>query len=381
MDNFEYYHKKTKKLIKTENKIPFIVDWNGVLLEDINEYLLFKTENQWSSNSKTSKNNSQTILSFLDYCYENDIIYNNISGSEIRKYVALLSKKGNKNTSINQKLSILESLYCWLQEHSFIDLNPFEEFGKIETKNIIKTFSKKNQIKNIKSSSIKRFLSSNQEIEDIPKIEDLKKVYKNLNNNDKLMTHILIETGLRKDELLQLTLNIINNMKPSKSRKSYSLFLDSNKMQIKYNKSRSIVISENLRKKILKHTISKEYLQRKEKYQIKNNHTIDIPLFLSNRGSKFSADKLNKTFKNITKKLNINHFSPHQLRHFYASNFIYQQECKKNNMEQAYLYLSERLGHSSPDTTKSFYVKLLNKEKMREIAEESLEEFAMDFLN
>lgn len=379
---FSYYHKKLKKMIKTRNKIPFIVDWDGFLLNDINEYLLFKTENQWDAGSKTPKNNSQQILMFLDHCYQNNINYKKVSGGEIKAYVAFLTKNGNKSTSIKQKLSVLENLYVWLESNGLISFNPFEEFGKVEVKHIIKSFSKKNQ--NTKTyTNINRFLKTNNEIEDIPTIEDLKEVYNSLNNNDKLMMQILLETGMRKEEILQLTLGMVKSMEISKSGKSYSLKLDSNIMQIKYNKSRNVIINTRLREKILKHTISDDYKKYKIKYR-KNNtpkNENEIPLFISNRGHKFSTDKLNKTFHKKSILLNIKPFSPHQLRHFYASSFIYDQEKKGNNMEQAYIYLSERLGHSSPETTKSFYVKLLNRKEMIESAEESLEDFAVKFLN
>ena len=379
---FSYYHKKLKKMIKTRNKIPFVVDWDGFLLNDINEYLLFKTENQWDASSKTPKNNSQQILMFLDHCYQNNISYKKVSGGEIRAYVAFLTENGNKSTSIKQKLSVLENLYVWLESNGLISFNPFEEFGKVEVKHIIKSFSKKNQNKKT-YTNINRFLKTNNEIEDIPTMEDLKEVYNSLNNNDKLMMQMLLETGMRKEEILQLTLDMVKNMEVSKSGKSYSLKLDSNIMQIKYNKSRNVIINKTLREKILKHTISDEYKKHKIKY-IKNNtpkNENEIPLFISNRGHKFSTDKLNKTFHKKSILLNIKPFSPHQLRHFYASSFIYDQEKKGNNMEQAYIYLSERLGHSSPETTKSFYVKLLNRKEMIESAEESLEDFAVKFLN
>lgn len=380
---FSYYHKKIKKMIKTRNKIPFIVDWDGFLLNDINEYLLFKTENQWDANSKTPKNNSQQILMFLEHCYQHNINYKKVSGTEIKKYVAFLTRNGNKSTSIKQKLSVLENLYVWLEDNNLINFNPFEEFGKVEVKHIIKSFSKKDQSKKRHTNNINRFLKTNNEIEDIPTMEDLKAVYNSLNSNDQLMMQILLETGMRKEEILQLTLGMIKSMEVSKSGRSYSLRLDATIMQIKYNKSRNVIVNKSLREKILKHTVSNEYKKNKVKY-IKNapsKNDNNIPLFISNRGNKFSSDKLNKTFQKKSMLLNIKPFSPHQLRHFYASSFIYDQEKKGNNMEQAYIYLSERLGHSSPETTKSFYVKLLNRKEMIESAEESLEDFAVKFLN
>jgi hypothetical protein len=68
-------------MISTNNKIPFIVDWDGVLIEDINEYLLFKTEFQWNSSSQTLKSNSNQICLFLEHCYENDLNYKTITGT------------------------------------------------------------------------------------------------------------------------------------------------------------------------------------------------------------------------------------------------------------------------------------------------------------
>jgi integrase len=370
-------------MISTNNKIPFIVDWDGVLMENINEYLLFKTEFQWNSSSQTPKINSNQICLFLEYCYENDLNYKTITGTEIKQFVALLSKNGLKSTSIKQKLSVIESLYFWLFDNKYIIHNPFSEFGKVEVKNIVKSFSKNNNYQSTSKTKTNQFLSSFEEIEDIPILEDLKKAYQSLSKEDQLMMHLLIETGIRKEELLQLTFGMIKNTKVSKSGKTSTLFLNANDIQIKYNKSRNIMFSSNLKTKLLKHCISSNYKKHQKKFLDKNkDKKVDnTPLFISNRGNRFSTDKLNKAFLKVSKEVDITPFSPHQLRHFYASNFIYKQEVEGNNMEQAYMYLAERLGHSSPDTTKAFYVKLMNKEKMKELAESSLETFAIDFLN
>ena len=377
-----YYHRKTKRMIKTQNKIPFIVDWEGVLINEVNEYLLFKTELQWNSYGQTPKNNACQICLFLEHCYENNINYKNITGTEIKQFTAIMSKNGLKYTSIKQKLSMIENLYIWLYENGYTNNNPFTEFGQVEVKNITKSFSKHNSNKSISHTKTFQFLSSYEEIEDIPKLDDLKMVYKVLGKEDQLMMHLLIETGIRKEELLQLTFGMIKDAKISKSGKTFTLFLNANEIQIKYNKSRNVILSYDLKTKLLKHCISSNYKKYQQKFLDNNkNKTIaETPLFISNRGHRFSTDKLNKTFLKASKEANVAPFSPHQLRHFYASNFIYKQELEGNNMEQAYMYLAERLGHSTPDTTKAFYVKLVNKEKMKEIAENSLESFAIDFL-
>ena len=82
-----------------------------------------------------------------------------------------------------------------------------------------------------------------------------------------------------------------------------------------------------------------------------------------------------------SKKANLeNAITPHNLRHFYASHFIDSKDNQKWNMEQIYMYLAERLGHSSPDTTKSFYVKIVNKIKLQEKIEKASDEFITEFL-
>lgn len=379
--DLEYYNYKLDKLICTKNKIPFIVDWDGKLIDDINYYLLMKTELSWNSNSSTPLNNAQNIISYLDFCFLYKIDWSYCSGADIRKYTAYLSDLKNKESTISVKISSIEAMYSWLFENKIIKTNPFQEFNTREIKRIVNVFSNKNRKKTFNLNNIKANIAKEIKSIDLPTEEQLRLLYNGLDQETRIMMIFILETGMRKEELLQLTNEMFSNVKISKSGNTCSILLDSHKMKIKNNKSREVIFSISLKNKIKKHIKSERYLNRQELYLFKNpdmsiNNT---PLFISNRGNKYSTDKLNKSFDNVCNKNGFK-ISPHELRHFFASNFIYQKELIKPCTEQDYMYLAERLGHSNVETTKSFYVKIVNKEKHQEEIEKYSGLFFTDLL-
>lgn len=382
--DFYYYHSNTKRMVLCTNKIPFIVDWDGVLINEINEYLLFKSETNWNTESKSSITNSQHILSLLDYCYINNISWRSLSSGEIKKFVAYLTKyKKLKSTTIKQKITCIQNLYNWLEKKYHNIQNPFISFGNRTVDAVIKTFSLKSQHKSFEVNKVKDIISKELSVNDIPTQDEIKIIYKSLNPENKLKFLFLIETGMRKNEMFQLTIGMIKNMKISKTGLSYSLMLDANKIKIKYNKTREIIVSENLRMQLMKHILSKKSKILQLKYMTKNkiDNIDECPLFISYQGNYFSDDSFNKTLVVACKKNGIDKIiTPHNLRHFYASHFINNKDNKKWNMEQVYMYLSERLGHSSPDVTKSFYVKIIDKVKFQEKIENASEDFISQFL-
>lgn len=368
-------------MVETENSIPFVVNWDAVLIDEVNQYLLFKTELDWSNRSETPMNNAQNIVSYLEFCETYSVDFKNCSGTDIKKYIAFLTKKEQKGSTINNKISSLSSMYDWLYKSSILKTNPFLEFNIKETKTIINVFSSKTKERTFNIKSVKDSILKDNFDLDLPTQEELKLLYNELDQETKLMMFTLLSTGMRKEELLQITVEMLTNCKSSLSGKTYSIRLDSGKINIKNNKSRTIIISDSLRIKLLKHIRSNHYKELSDRFLVKNPNKKynDLPIFISRRGNKFSTDKLNKSFDKACTKLNIK-VTPHELRHFYASNFIYQKELKGSCTEQDYMYLAERLGHSSVETTKSFYVKVVNRLKQQEDIEKYSELFSTDFL-
>lgn len=384
-NEFEFYDKNVKRLIKTKNSIPFIIDKDGKLIDEINDYLLNKTEYDWNPKSNTPKTNAEYLLHFLDFCFlVINISWKEISTAEINQYIYYMTQNGNSENTIKCRVIAISSLFQWLLDNSYLKSNPFHQFSNRLIQRNIKTFINNGGTKNFNVSSVKSKIIKDAYEEEIPTSLEIKLFYKFLPKEDQLMTLVLIETGIRKEELYQLTTEMLFSMKESHTGKSYQMFLDATKIRIKYNRSRNIVISKELRAKLIKHCVGKQYKERLEKYKL-INPTKEPLIFISIRGNQYSADKLNKAFDKASKesgyyKKHKKAINPHILRHFFASHFIRRKEQDGTDMESAYMYLSERLGHSSPDVTKSFYVKIINKAKQLEDLERYSEDFISNFL-
>ena len=385
---FKYFHPQSNRMISTSHEIPFIVNWDGKLEEVINEYLLLKTELDWTGDSRTPINNATCISSYLEYCYSNNLDWKNASDVDIRKYISYLTEKGLKGSTIKNAITIINSLYNWSFSNSKITDNPFLHLNTREVSRVINVFSNKTKHKTFDVKKVTSTIIKDISKEDIPLKSEVKDLYNILPEEDQLMCLLLLESGMRKEELLQFTYGMFKSMRESSTGKSYFLHLDARTIQIKYNKSREVIVSQHLRAQIARHLLSDEYKRKRYKFLIKNPSLseYDAPVFISNRGNKFSPDKLNKSFHKacIENGYNEKHgssISPHQLRHYFASHFISKKEAENANMEQAYIYLAERLGHSSPDVTKAYYVRLVSKIKENEDLERYSEDFIQDLIS
>lgn len=382
---FQYYDKFTNSMITTNSKIPIFINEDGKLDNIVNDYLLMKTEYSWNSESNTPKTNAEHLLSFLDFCELNiQKEWTKISTSDINSYISFLTKKKNSERTVHARITAISSLFTWAFDNKHIKNNPFEMYSSRQITKNIKTFINGNGTKKFNVSSVKNKIIKDAYTEEIPTTDEVRSFYKCLSKEDQLIAMLLIETGIRKEELYQLTVDMIKNAKESPSGKSFQVYLNSLTMKIKNNKSRYIIISKNMRMSLLKHSMSSISKTRKQKFYKKNNFETDL-LFISSQGNKYSSDKLNKSFHKASVlsgyyQVHGSSIHPHQLRHFYASNFIRKKEQDGTDMESAYMYLSSRLGHSSPDTTKEFYVKIINKMKQIEHAEKFAEDFISDFL-
>lgn len=386
-DTFEYMNLYSQKKELTSNKIPFIINWDGKLENEINYYLLMKTESDWNPSSNTPANNANQILTFLDYSYQNNIQWQNISNVQIRKWIEHLTENNFNGSTINQKLTIISSMFNWCHRNNLISNNPFISFNNKIIKQTMNVFSNKKMSKEYTSKNFTNMIIKDEFKEDIPTIEEVKEFYSKLADEDKLMALFIIETGVRKEELLQITIEMLKSMTESTTGNSFSLLLDARKIRIKGNKSRNIIISLSLRNKLFKHIKTKNYKIKRDKYIESNEIKMidDIPVFISNRGKVFSQDKLNKSFTAACKKSGYfdkygYSISPHNLRHFFASHFIAQKDKKGELTDDVFMYLSERLGHSHTDTTKKYYIKIVNKIKQKEDMEKYTEMFLSEFL-
>ena len=68
-EGFTYFNPISKKEDYCNNQVPFILDWDFKLIDDVNQYLLMKSIFFWGNNLNTSKSNAERISDFLDYSW------------------------------------------------------------------------------------------------------------------------------------------------------------------------------------------------------------------------------------------------------------------------------------------------------------------------
>lgn len=346
--------------------IPFFIDSNCTLIDDVNQYFFKKSTTIWNHKGNTSKTHTENIFQFLLFCEELNKNWKYISSFEIKKWIDYQVAKGNQEKTIKDRISNIRQLFNYALMKNWIKEDPFSDFNIRTINRRVNVFSNKMKEIKLNDLSLKRYIIKDVKEEDLPTTEELKDFLKNLNYMGNLMAVIILQTGVRKEELLQLKIKDIEELKESKSNNFYSLTLDARKINIKNNKSRVVVISNTLNEKIKEYINSDFYQRRKSKALDLNNDY----LFLNEKGERLSNKGINYIFKVASNKINYREnkeiIRPHQLRHCFASYFIKNKSEKNEDMETSYLYLAERLGHSNPEITKKFYVKMINKQNIIE---------------
>lgn len=191
-------------------------------------------------------------------------------------------------------------------------------------------------------------------------IEEVKKLLNAITNPTlKLMVRLCLQSGIRKEELLEFPLCAIQ--KPIKGKVTYRVDIT----KTKGSKERGIDIPAKLMKDLWAYVNELRH-QDSELSGIKSNF-----LFLTSEGLEWdiktgafnkALNKLKLTFK----------VYPHKLRHTYATHILSALLDKKSAKFDPVTYLRDRLGHSSITTTMD-YVHLVN-ELMEDLTTEYQDE-------
>lgn len=226
-----------------------------------------------------------------------------VNESDIESYIQLLQKKDDPKT-INHHLNVLTSFYNFLLIEEIINKNPIQNIDKLKTrKKLPKVLSK----------------------EEIIKILDIDLINK-YSYRDKAMLELMYSSGLRISELVSL--------------KIYNIDLDMGILRVmgKGSKERMVPIGE----------IAINYLSVyiNEYRSLLNKKNSDY-LFLNNRGTGISRQAFFKMLqKQAIKKQIKSNFTPHTLRHSFATHMLENGADLRS--------IQELLGHSDISTTQIY---------------------------
>jgi len=227
------------------------------------------------------KNDLQTFHNFnLDKFDQKNI--KKVNYSQIRSWIVSLVADKISNSSINRKISSLNSYYKFLLKTGDIKINPLDEHKALKTKSTIQLPFSENEVLNALNS--KNFKNSFEGCRDY------------------LVLELLYTTGIRRQELIDLK---IQNIDYSNTRI---------KVLGKRNKERYIPLINSTINSIKKYLVYRNKIKN-----IKSNDS----LFLTSKGKKIYDNLVyritRKYFSGFSTKLKK---SPHILRHSFATHLL-----------------------------------------------------------
>ena len=247
---------------------------------------------------------------FLEYNKNKTI--DNVSNEDLKKYVKHLNDLGLNEKSIARNISSLKTFYKFLVISKYISSNTSEI---------------------LYMPKIKKKLPNTLSEEDIFKLLDIK-LNDSFSYRNKAMIELLYATGLRVSELINLRMQDID------------LKEDIIRIYGKGSKERIVLIGD----------FAKEYLE-KYIYEYRSRMLKQEPseyIFLNNHGKQMTRQGFFKILKKLAIEKGINKdFSPHTLRHSFASHLLkYGADLRT---------IQELLGHSDISTTQ-IYTHITNEE-------------------
>lgn len=251
---------------------------------------------------------------FEEFLKIKKISYKNIEYKEVLEFINYL-KDNHKSNSINRILSSLRTYYNYLIRNNKITSNPFKIINGLKQEKKLPEYFKYNEYLNI-----------------ISNID----ISSNLGKRNKCILEVLLCTGCRVNELVNIKLNNVDI-----NSREIKVLGKGNKERIVYLGSYAIdSINDylNIRKEILKNK-NTEYL------------------FLNHLGNKLTTRGIRDIIDNILKKVSCNlKVTPHTFRHSFAT-MLLNEGCDLKSVQ-------ELLGHVSLSTT-SIYTHISNEELKR----------------
>jgi len=236
-----------------------------------------------------------------------------VSYSEIRSWIVYLVEHNNSNSSINRKLSSLQSYYKFLLKTKVINVNPLIKHRPLKKEKKVQVPFSEKEIAQV--------------IENLNDFDDF------LSMRNKLIIEMFYGTGIRRSELINLKL------------KDVDLNNKTIKVLGKRNKERYIPLLNFVVKSI------DVYLDKKN--EIKSNSEY---LFITPKGKKIYDSLVYRVIKNYFSGVSLKvKKSPHIIRHSFATHLL--NEGADLNA------IKELLGHASLASTQIYTNSSLTKLK------------------
>lgn len=288
---------------------------------DYNSYLeiykIYLLEEKHSS-IHTVESYIRDVKQFLKFCNNQNInVLNGISTTHIISYLLFLQKKGRATSTISRNLASLRSLFQFLFDHGYIDVNPTI---------------------NLQTPKIEKKIPQTLSIYEMKTLLEMPDIHTKKGIRDKAILEVLYATGLKVTELLGLKIQDVNL-----TQGNIIYNCENNKRVLPIGRM-AIQFLDNY----INHCRDKIVLDKAQ----------DI-LFVNMQGKEMTRQGLWKIIKYYAKKANINKsITPHMIRHSCALHLI---------QNGADLYsIQELLGHSDISSTQ-MYLRATDNQDLKDV--------------
>ncbi|HMU97155.1 MAG TPA: tyrosine-type recombinase/integrase [Chitinophagales bacterium] len=283
----------------------------------VNEFLNYlKFEKRYSEKTILAyKIDIQQFVSFL-FNEFSETTLEKATYNQIRSWVVQLSLQETQASSLKRKVSALKSFFKFIIKKGIIDNNPADKITTPKLKERLpKYFEQKNINNLLNETNIFGENDSNATFKDTPE-----------GKQDKLIIEMLYQTGMRRQELIDLKWEAID------------FSLKQLKITGKGNKQRLMPCSEKLL-----HLLEEHKATQNQRFEIKKDKNY---IFLTNNGQQLYPNYVYRLIKEKFRNVVAEKKSPHVLRHSFATH-ISNNGAKLSDIK-------ELMGHASLASTQVY---------------------------
>jgi len=259
-----------------------------------------RTEKRFSEHTVSAyKNDLLQFFEFVSVFDTSELV--EINSSVIRGWLVYLAEQKYSNTSIHRKLSSLRTYFRFLKRNNIVEINPASNLNSPKIKKRLPQFAQEADLKNVDPMTT-------------------------LPIREALIVELLYQTGIRLNELIELT--------------TESIYNNSIKVKGKRNKERIVPISQKLSQQI------ELYRQ-----QCAEQGFCNRSLILTDKGNKLYPTFVYRTVNAYLRiATELHKCSPHVLRHTFATHMLNNGagiETIKNLLGHASLAATQVYTHNS----------------------------------
>jgi len=349
--------------------IPILIDKECEIVTPVFQFMTYLViQDARVQSLSTIKSYATSLYDYFSFLEVNELIWNEPYLQHVKKFNlsvlalyrnwsrTLFTKQGVRSvadTTINLRLSVLKRFYTYAYHAGLIDFEPWETLYKIQPNTHNQFLRHTHGQAVIKSNDL--VLKTFKAPPKILSIKQCKQLIAALNSPTfKLMTKLILASGIRKDEAMSFTINHVFEpfLQDINKRIAIDLVPQPQGQRTKGSRPRRIFISVQLMQELWDYINIGERVLRGKRYNVKHKHQSPF-VFINRFGEAFTDATLNNVYRKLckgrNKKLDFN-VSPHMLRHTFATIELYA-EAQRVGTVKALWWVQQRMGHASLLTT------------------------------